>query len=141
MADKLPTILDNRGTNTVLAAFERLLPRSRQWDVATGYFEIGSLLALDGLWQKLEGMRVLLGDETTRRTRRELVSNLRQQSDTSIEEAKERDDSLKGLEAFRDSLANSHVQARIYTRAKFHAKGYLMEGLKDDLFDYALVGS
>jgi len=34
-------------------------------DVATGYFEIGGLLALDGAWQKLDGLRLLMGDSVT----------------------------------------------------------------------------
>ena len=29
-------------------------------DIATGYFEIGSLLALDGEWQKVDKIRILL---------------------------------------------------------------------------------
>ena len=41
---------------------------SSKFDIATGYFEIGSLLALDGKWQKLEQIRVLMGDEVTKRT-------------------------------------------------------------------------
>ena len=28
------------------------------FDIATGYFEIGSLLALDGQWQKLDKIRI-----------------------------------------------------------------------------------
>lgn len=147
MAAKLLTILDNRGDNTVLAAFRRLLPQTRQWDVATGYFEVGSLLDLDGQWQSLEGLHVLLGDEMTDRTRRtllsraEMVVSLRQQSENSIEEAKEKDDALTGLAAVRQSLASGHVQTRVYTQAKFHAKGYLMEGADTSLVDYAVVGS
>jgi hypothetical protein len=31
--------------------------------VVTGYFEIGALLALDGQWQKLDKLRILMGDE------------------------------------------------------------------------------
>ena len=147
MAAKLPTILDNRGDNTVLAAFRRLLPQTRQWDVATGYFEVGSLLDLDGQWQALEGMRVLLGDEMTDRTRRtllsraEMVASLREQSEDSIEEAKEKDDALTGLAAVRQALSSGHIQTRVYTEAKFHAKGYLMEGADTSLVDYAVVGS
>jgi len=147
MAAKLPTILDNRGGNTVLAAFQRLLPQTRQWDVATGYFEVGSLLDLDGQWQALEGMRVLLGDEMTDRTRRtllsraEIVASLREQSEDSIEEAKEQDDALKGLPAVRQALASGHLQTRVYTQAKFHAKGYLMDGADTSLVDYAVIGS
>ncbi len=141
MAEKLPTLLDNRDDNTVLQAFRRLLPHSRRWDVATGYFEIGSLLDLDGLWQPLEEMRILLGDEVTRRTRAELLNSLRQQSDESIEKAKERDDSLTGLAAIRDSLASKHIKARVYTRAKFHAKGYIMDSNDTSPVDFAVVGS
>lgn len=39
-------------------------------DIATGYFEIGALLALEGEWQKVDGIRILMGDEVSRRTRR-----------------------------------------------------------------------
>src|SRR5258708_7637286 len=31
---------------------------ARAFDIATGYFEIGSLLALEGQWQKLEQIRI-----------------------------------------------------------------------------------
>ena len=33
---------------------------SRAFDIATGYFEIGALLALDGQWQQLEKLRILM---------------------------------------------------------------------------------
>ncbi len=138
---KLPTLLDNRAGNTVLAAFLRLLPFTHRWDVATGYFEIGSLLDMDGLWQTLDGMRVLLGDEVTKRTRAELVAALRVQSEASLEAAKEQDDSLVGLAAIRQALCGGQLQARVYTKAKFHAKGYIMEGGANSLTDYAIVGS
>ena len=49
---------------------------SRKLDVATGYFEIGSLLALDREWQKLDEIRVLMGDETSRRTKERLISRV-----------------------------------------------------------------
>ena len=42
---------------------------SKRFDIATGYFEIGSLLSLDGEWQKLDKVRILMGNEVTMRTR------------------------------------------------------------------------
>ncbi len=39
------------------------------FDIASGYFEIGALLALDGKWQKLDSIRILMGDQATERTR------------------------------------------------------------------------
>ena len=38
-------------------------------DVATGYFEIGSLLALGQEWQKVDRIRILMGDEVTKKTK------------------------------------------------------------------------
>ena len=38
-------------------------------DIATGYPEIGGLLDLDSEWQKLNKIRIILGNEMTRRTR------------------------------------------------------------------------
>ena len=32
---------------------------AKSFDIATGYFEIGSLLALEGRWQQLEKIRIL----------------------------------------------------------------------------------
>ena len=42
---------------------------SKQMDIATGYLEIGGLLDLDSEWQKLDKIRIILGNEMTRRTR------------------------------------------------------------------------
>jgi hypothetical protein len=41
---------------------------SKSIDIATGYFEIGSLLALKDEWQKVDQIRILMGDEVSRRT-------------------------------------------------------------------------
>src|SRR5260370_42598098 len=62
------------------------------FDIATGYFEIGSLLALDGQWQKLDKLRILLGDEASKRTRKTLVDGTRRIAivlDASIQNRKE----------------------------------------------------
>jgi hypothetical protein len=123
----LPDIIYNQGDDSVLKLFEQLLPITQRSDVASGYFEIGSLLDLDGKWQALEGMRVLMGDEVTRRTRAEVVKSLLAQSDASIEAAKEKDDALTGLSAVRQALTAGQIKARVFGKDKFHAKGYLME--------------
>jgi hypothetical protein len=38
-------------------------------DIATGYLEIGGLLTLDTHWQKLDKIRIILGNEVTKRTK------------------------------------------------------------------------
>jgi len=35
-------------------------------DIATGHFEIGAFLALDGAWQKVDKIRLLISGETSR---------------------------------------------------------------------------
>ena len=41
---------------------------AKSMDIATGYFEIGALSELHGQWQKLDKIRILMGDEMTDRT-------------------------------------------------------------------------
>ncbi|MFA6541352.1 MAG: helicase-related protein [Bacteroidota bacterium] len=141
MSTKLPTILDNRNDNTVLNALKRLLPESKNFDVATGYFEIGSLLALDSFWNKLEQIRIVMGDEMTKRTKKELVYTVKTLSDESIEREKEKDDSLTGLSSIRQSLHSGHISTKVYTKAKFHAKAMLMRTKPPHLSNYGIVGS
>ena len=45
----------------------------RQFDIATGYFEIGSFLALDGEWQKVDKIRILMGDYVSGRTQKAFI--------------------------------------------------------------------
>lgn len=141
MSAKLPTILDNRNDNSVLNSLKRLLPEAKRLDVATGYFEIGSLLALDSFWNSLEKMRILMGDETTKRTKRELEEAVKTLSDESIEREKEKDDSLQGLAAIKQSLQSGHITTKVYAKAKFHAKAMLMKMKPPHLSNYGLVGS
>ncbi|MBI1930430.1 hypothetical protein HYR99_40035, partial [Candidatus Poribacteria bacterium] len=141
MDTKLPTLIDNTADNTVLDALKQVLAKASAWDIATGYFEIGALLALDGFWQPLKNVRLLMGDETTRRTREQLVEALRTRSEDSIESAKERDDALSGLAAIRAALQNQQIEARVYSRAKFHAKAYLFHTQPQQLFNVAIAGS
>jgi len=141
MPGKLPVIIDNRGNNTVLKALQKLLPNLRKMDIATGVFEIGSFLLLEGLWQDLENIRILMGDETTKRTRREIVKALLEVSNESIEREKERDDALTGLAAVREAITNKQIALKTYSEAKFHAKSYLMESKESSPVDFAIVGS
>jgi hypothetical protein len=48
------------------------------FDIATGFFEIGVLLALEPGWQKLDKIRILLGDEMTAWTRQALLEGIRE---------------------------------------------------------------
>jgi len=96
------------------------------FDVATGYFEIGALLALDGQWQKLDKLRILMGDEVTKRTKKALLAGVETVArilDASIERAKESNDFLKGVPAIVEALKSKQIECRVYAKEKFHAKG------------------
>jgi superfamily II DNA or RNA helicase len=138
----LSTLIDNFSPNTLQAALERLLPQIQSWDIATGTFDIGALLALDGLWQPVKPIHLLMGDETTRRTRKELLNTLANQADSSIEDTKEEDDfaALGGLEAVREALKKEQIRVRIYNRAKFHAKAHILKA-SDQNLSSAIIGS
>ena len=82
-----------------------------------------------------------MGDETTKRTKREIVKALLEVSNESIEREKEHDDALTGLTAIRQAIANKQIALRTYSKAKFHAKSYLMESKDASPVDFALVGS
>ena len=117
---------------------------ARAFDIATGYFEIGALLALDGQWQKLEKVRILMGDEVSKRTKKAFEAGLAQitnRLDDSIEAAKEEDDFLSGVPAIVEAIKSGQIQARVYREKKFHAKAYITHAKLDVVGAAALVGS
>lgn len=117
---------------------------AKTFDIATGYFEIGALLALDGQWQKLEKLRILMGDEVSRRTKKALLEGVETAKgilDSSIEKEKEKNDFLKGAPAIVDAIKNGQIACRIYTKEKFHAKAYITHGKLAVVGSTALVGS
>lgn len=117
---------------------------SNSFDIATGYFEIGALLALDGQWQKLEKLRILMGDEVSKRTRKALIDGIQHAVrilDASIEREKENNDFLTGVPAIVEALQKRQIECRIYTKEKFHAKAYITHARQAVIGSAALVGS
>jgi superfamily II DNA or RNA helicase len=117
---------------------------SRSFDVATGYFEIGALLALDGYWQKLEKLRILMGDEVSKRTKRALldgIQSVKSVLDRSIEKEKETNDFLQGVPSIVDALNSGKIECRVFAKDKFHAKAYITHAKHAVIGSSALVGS
>jgi len=113
---------------------------SRSLDVATGHFEIGSLLALDGEWQKIGSIRLLIGGETSRTT----VDAVRQATvalDDSLADERGVDPFLRGLPAVVAAMRSGQIQVKVYRKKKFHAKAYITHGSLDVVGSAALVGS
>ena len=117
---------------------------ARQFDIATGYFEIGALLALEGQWQQLEKIRILMGDEVTKRTKQALLDGLQKATSAlneSLEREKESNDFLKGVPAIVEALSNRKIDCRVYAKKKFHAKAYITHSKLTVVGSSALVGS
>src|ERR1700686_4372309 len=72
-------------------------------DVATGMFEIGALVALNGAWQKLDKIRILMGAEVTAGTRQAILKAIRSRAEQVIDEGletdKDSDPFLEGVDA------------------------------------------
>ena len=115
------------------------------FDIASGYFEMGALLALDGKWQKLDKIRILMGDEVSVRTHQAILESLRSsiqsKLDDSIEAEKEKNDFLRGAPAIVEAMLNRQIECRVYTKRKFHAKAYITHGRMAVIGSTALVGS
>ena len=70
MAHKSLFIIDNSSeANSVKSYISQWCSISKQLDIASGYFEVGGLLALGEEWQKLDKIRIILGNEVTKRTK------------------------------------------------------------------------
>ncbi|MBT5636426.1 MAG: helicase, partial [Gammaproteobacteria bacterium] len=107
-------IVDNSISGwTGLRYLEEWTEIAKAFDIATGYFEIGALLALDGKWQKLEKIRILMGAETTNRTRKALLEAMRTRTtailDSSIEADKIKNPFLTGVPAILEALRSKQI--------------------------------
>jgi superfamily II DNA or RNA helicase len=138
-------IVDNSDTDwKVLQYLQGWAPYAHTIDIATGFFEAGALLALDGAWQKVDHLRILMGDETSRRTRRLLLEGVTlagRNLDQSIEEIKTRDDFLTGLPGILEGLKSRRIECKVYKSGKFHAKAYISHAREAVIGSAALVGS
>jgi superfamily II DNA or RNA helicase len=147
MADDGPLfIVDNSpGGRSGLDYLREWCELATTFDIATGFFDIGALLSLDGHWQELEGIRILMGDEISRSTRRALLDAVTSRAyahlDESIETEKRDDPFLEGADAVVAALAAGKIACKVYNRDKFHAKAYITHGKFDVLGSQALVGS
>lgn len=117
---------------------------SKSIDIATGYFEIGALLALGEKWQKVDKIRILMGDEVSMRTKRAFATGLQKinaRLDGSLEEEKSDNDFLEGVPAIVEAIRSGKIECRVYRKDKFHAKAYITHGRAAVVGSFGLVGS
>lgn len=127
---------------------------SKQMDIATGYLEIGGLLELDSSWQKLDKIRIILGNEVTKRTHdviEQAVQKMLSHFKNSVDHEQEQNEFLFGVPAILEAIKTGKIECRVFDKSKFHAKTYITY-FRDDYRSqfiqsmnvpsgYALVGS
>lgn len=130
---------------SALSYLEEWSELSRTMDVATGYFEIGALLALGGKWRSWDGLRILMGSQTTGRTRALLAEALRQSAASRLTESlaseRRKHPFLDGVQDVLDAMVAGRIDVRTYARAKFHAKAYITHSKHQNVPSSCLVGS
>jgi len=117
---------------------------SKAIDVATGYFEIGGLLGLKDEWQKVDAIRILMGDEVSHKTKMAFAAALdrvKSQLDDSLEAEKLKNDFLTGVPAIVEAIRSGKILCRVYRKDKFHAKTYITHARQEVVGSFALVGS
>ncbi len=155
MAHKSLFIIDNSSeANSVKSYISQWCSISKQLDIASGYFEVGGLLALGEEWQKLDKIRIILGNEVTKRTKNiidEVASMMIEHFRESLENEQEKNEFLIGVPAILNAMRSGKIECRVFDSNKFHAKAYITyfrEEYKDQFIPamnipsgYALVGS
>lgn len=122
-------IVDNSDADTSVKKYlTEWCAVSKQMDIATGYLEIGGLLALDGEWQKLDKIRIILGNEVTKRTQdviEQAVQAILNRLKNSVDNEQEKNEFLVGVPAILDALKTGKIECRVFDKSKFHAKAYI----------------
>jgi Helicase conserved C-terminal domain/PLD-like domain len=139
-------IVDNSISGwTGLRYLEEWTGIAKAFDIASGYFEIGALLALGDSWKSLEKIRILMGAEMSYRTRQAMLDAVRARAiaklDDSLEADKEANPLLRGVPAIVDAMQSGQIECRVYDRDKFHAKAYITHAKLEVVGSQALVGS
>lgn len=118
---------------------------STSFDIATGFFEAGALLDLDGKWQSLDKIRILMGSDVTAATKKVLLDAATKRAqialDVGLEGEKEDNPFLAGVPAIVKALRDGRIECRVFNEAKFHAKAYITHPRLDVVGAKALVGS
>ncbi|MBQ1658286.1 MAG: hypothetical protein II059_00400 [Clostridia bacterium] len=129
MAHKSLFIIDNSSeANSVKSYISQWCSISKQLDIASGYFEVGGLLALGEEWQKLDKIRIILGNEVTKRTKNiidEVASMMIEHFRESLENEQEKNELLIGVPAILNAMRSGKIECRVFDSNKFHAKAYI----------------
>ncbi|MGI6295969.1 MAG: helicase-related protein [Armatimonadota bacterium] len=126
MSELYSSIIDNRHDNTLLSGLSRMGEQGRELLIASAFFSLDALFLLADAIADFTDIRILFGDDASPSQRKELLEKLRTASDTDLLAQRKNSPLLSSLQKVEQLFANGYVQARCYTKEKFHAKAYLI---------------
>ena len=122
------SIIDNRDGNTLLASLQTITDSGRELCIASAFFTLDALLLLSETLGRYEKIRLLFGDDADATQRRTLLEKAKVASENDL--LKQREDGLallSPLKVVERLFQEGRIEARCYTKQKFHAKAYLIQ--------------
>jgi hypothetical protein len=118
---------------------------ARAFDIATGYFEIGTLLALDPHRQGLERIRIPMDADMIDRSRAAILDAIRARAararNDSVEFTKPTHPFSTGAPAVLEALRARQTECRACDRDKLHANAGIADAKRDVVGSQTLGGS
>jgi superfamily II DNA or RNA helicase len=121
----LTSIIDNQHGNTLHNALELITENGRELWIATAFFSLDALNMVGENLVRAERIRLLFGDDACARQRNALIRAMQERSDADLLKQRETDPLLHGLQLAKRLIDEGKIEARVYTKEKFHAKLYI----------------
>jgi superfamily II DNA or RNA helicase len=166
----MSSIIDNKDHNLLVDHVNKLLDNSQFSRMAVGYFYLSGFEAIREKLDKIQHLKLIIGNRTNQATLEELVEGheqkdsierkLRQQQrpgkqvkktileetkdkyDTDLELMEQTESAQKGLAALWELIKDNRIEIRMYTKGTLHSKAYIFDlPDKDYLEGVAIVGS
>ena len=139
-------IVDNRANAVTAGQFlTEWCKLSSALDVATGYFDTKAFDSLSPAWESLEKIRLLMGSEVTSGVKSVILAAVKQrvlsQLENALDDAHQEDPLMRRATKVQEAIISGKIQARVFSKSKFHAKAYLTTGNQAFPSNRVLVGS
>ena len=121
----LTSIIDNQQGNTLQNALNLITENGRELWIATAFFSLDALNMVGENLVRAERILLLFGDDACARQRNALIRAMQERSDADLLKQRETDPLLKGLKLAKQLIDEGRIEARVYTKEKFHAKLYI----------------
>lgn len=121
----MTSIIDNREGNTLHKALDSIVVNGEELWIATAFFSLDALNLVGAKLQDFAKVRLLFGDDASKSQRKALLDRMKVASDRDLLAQRLDDPFLGGLAYAKQLIDEGRLEARCYTRAKFHAKAYI----------------